>query len=210
MTSFLLPALTQTPPRELRPSWGRQPIHPPSRAPASARTAAFPRGSYRVKPHRLFPAVDRARTSPTARLPATLPRRFSSYTHRPPAQPAAQPPRPRTFPPQIGSAELLRSISSHRRDDQLPPCSLTQTPPACQPPCPAGSAPAPTVPPAQPAAQPPRPRTFPPQIGFTELLRTRSIRRRDDQRPPASLTQLPPRELRPPRGRQPSPGARTV
>ena len=32
----------------------------------------------------------------------------------------------------------------------------------------------------------------------------------DDQRPPASLTQSPPRELRPPRGLQPSPGARTV
>src|SRR5215210_5106143 len=166
----------------------------PSRAPASAGTATSPgartmRSLIACSWHRTghgtgpTPSPASRRAPPVQLLHSPIPplnRRFSRRGHS-------------TFPPQIGSAELLRSRSIRRRDDQLPPSSLTQTPPRLQAAVPRRfsscihRSPRSTGGPSHRGDS-----TFPPQIGFANLLRSRSTVRGAASFPPSSLTQTPP------------------
>src|SRR5215213_5674696 len=216
MTSFPPAALTQSPPRELRPPWDDYPsAHPleihrprddqlppiradaiaPSRAPASAGTATSPQGPHHAKPHRSFLASDRARYVPhPLACEPPCPAGSAPASTGPPAQPAVPPPWGRYLPP----ADWLRQPAALKidrsRDGQLPPeLADANAPPACKPPCPAGSAPAPTDPPAQPAVPPPWGRYLPPADWLRQPAALKIDRSRDGQLPPSSLTQSPPR-----------------
>ena len=111
MTSFPPAALTQSPPRELRPPWDDDPtahpleIHPsrddqlpPVRAGRKLPLASsglrgdsnLPRGPHHAKPHRLFLASDRARYGPhPLACKPPCPAGSAPASTGPPAQPAA-------------------------------------------------------------------------------------------------------------------------
>jgi hypothetical protein len=103
-------------------------------------------GRHRLRTFR--PADRLRRTASRPRLQASMPRRRSSGSAR-----------HSSSSPTRATPAVERSWSGTLR----PADWLRQTAPAlaCEPPCPAGSALAPTGPPAQPAVQPPRLRTFP-------------------------------------------------